>query len=50
MSKKVFTECETEVLSFDGWDIVAASGFEGVIDEFFDENGNRVTPSSGDGE
>ena len=50
MSKKVFSECETEVLSFDGRDIIATSGFEGVKDEFFDENGNLVAPSSGDGE
>lgn len=50
MSKKQFIECETEVVVFDTRDVIATSGFEGTKDEFFDENGNLVTPSSGDGE
>ena len=50
MVKKEFTEWKMEVVVFDTRDVIATSGFEGAKDEFFDENGNLVTPSSGDGE
>lgn len=49
MSKKQFIECETEVVVFDTRDVIATSGFEGAKDEFFDENGNFVEPSSAEG-
>ncbi len=49
MIKKKFAEVEIEVLIFGRQEIIETSSFDGVVDEFYDENGNPVNQEGGQG-
>ncbi len=39
---KEFIECYVEVIEFGRQSIIETSSFDGVVDEFYDENGNPI--------
>ncbi len=47
MVKKKFAECEMTILHFGRQEIIETSSFDGVIDEFYDEAGNRINEEGG---
>ncbi len=42
MKKEFFEPCEVEVFSFGRTEIIETSSFDGVVDEFYDNEGNPI--------